>query len=248
MSKSRSVQASKNGVAPPLATMIAPHIDPELEKQTSSRTESPAPLAIPREDDRITPGAGGRLIVPREKMEDDYSAGEELDLASGISEKPRKPDRHEWIRLFPDRGLPTRLLILRQPPKSMVEEYFYVVPELRGEIADELRRVRVIPYYSLSARCYCLWVMKLTDGNSWYESLQALIEQGEEFFGSRQIRVKSDKDKSRYHVKHKPLDRPVDAPPHPTEEMLGAAIGEDHFIRDRSHPVYQSLIEGEELT
>ena len=191
---------------------------------------------------------GGRLVVPREEVGDDYSAGDELDLTTCLAAKIQKPSRHEWIRLFRDLELPTKLLIRKPTSDSMDEQYFYVAPKLRRDIEGDLKSVRVFPYYSLSARRWGLWVVKVTAGNSWYESLQALFTQDASFFKTRQIRVFSDKVKSaQYQVKHKELDRPVDDPPQPTSDLLGQALGDDHFIVDRQHPVYLSLVEGEEL-
>ena len=248
MSAYRSGPTSTNGVAPSLAAMLATESDDNYESSRLSNRESPASEVPNDEDERVHPRAGGRLVVPREEVGDDYSAGDELDLTTCLAAKIQKPSRHEWIRLFRDLELPTKLLIRKPTSDSMDEQYFYVAPKLRRDIEGDLKSVRVFPYYSLSARRWGLWVVKVTAGNSWYESLQALFTQDASFFKTRQIRVFSDKVKSaQYQVKHKELDRPVDDPPQPTSDLLGQALGDDHFIVDRQHPVYLSLVEGEEL-
>ena len=247
MSAYRSGPASSNGVAPSLTAMSAIESDDNYESSRLSNRESPASDVLQEQDERVHPRAGGRLVVPREEVADDYSAGEELDLTSGMAAIIQKPGRNEWIRLFRDLELPTKLLIRKPTSDSMDEQYYVVERKLRRDIEGDLKSVRVFPYYSLSARRWGLWVVKLTVGNSWYESLQALFTQDASFFNTHRVRVFSEKESAQYKVKHKELDQPVADPPQPTSEMLGQALGEDHFIRDLSHPVYQSLVEGEEL-
>ena len=41
--------------------------------------------------DAIHVGAGGRLIVPREDLSAELDAGDEMDLASALAKKSRRP-------------------------------------------------------------------------------------------------------------------------------------------------------------
>jgi hypothetical protein len=87
----------------------------------------------------------------------------------------------------------------------------------------------------------------VTVDNSWYESLVPLFGLPAEFFEANAVRVLSDKENSRYRVKHKPLPAPVTWPRKPTQELLGDALGLDRFITTPDHPIYRDLIEGVEL-
>ena len=142
--------------------------------------------------DRIHVGAGGPLVVPREDINVDLDVGEDLDLVAMQAKKQRKPGRREWIALNPTSELTTRLLIHKPKADGMDTEYYYVAPNLRGPIIDELKYCRVFVYYSFSTKTHALLIIHVTIDNSWYESWQALLQQPEEFFTSNAIRVMSD--------------------------------------------------------
>ncbi len=211
------------------------------EKQTS------APK-IGREDaDEIRVGAGGKLTVPREDNGDLADDSQELDLAAMQAKKVRKPNRREWIVVNPATELPTKLLLHKPKLDGMDEEHYYVSPNLRQPIGDELKGVRVFQYYSLSTKTHALWIVKVSLSNDWYESLAALLKKPAEFFAKNAIRIISDKERGMYRVKFKPLDNAVPWPAQSTSELLGEALGANRFITTPDHPVYADLVAGSEL-
>jgi hypothetical protein len=201
---------------------------------------------LPR-DEPIRVGAGGSLIVPREEIGAGIDEGTELDLAAMAAKKIRRPGRREWIALNPASELTTRMLVHKPKADSIEVEYYYVVPGLRGAIADELNDVRVFVYYSLTTKTHALWIVHVTLGNSWYESLVPLFRMPTSFFAENTIRVISDRANSSYRLRSKPLPAAVTWPTRPTEQLLGEAIGPSGFITAPDHPLYLELTEGTEL-
>jgi hypothetical protein len=196
----------------------------------------------PEPADKIVVGAGGKLIVPRENIAEGIEPEAEVDLVEE-QKTIRKPKRREWVAINHAAELTTRLLIHEK--KRMEVEYFYVEPQLRGPIREELKDVRVFPFYSFKTDSYGLWIVKVTLGNSWYESLQALLSKPHAFFQQHAVRIFSDEPK--YRVKRKAIPFTVTWLPQSTAELLGQALGNDHFITSPNHPVYVELVEGEEL-
>jgi hypothetical protein len=196
-------------------------------------------------DDRIYVGTGGKLIVPREDILGGIDPAEELEIV----ELPmiRKPGRREWIAIRHDAELTATLLINEPRPGTGEIEYFFVGPQLRAPIKDELKTVRVFPYFSFTTNRHALWIVKVTLENTWYESLQALLCRPHNFFEKRTVRIFSDKSKALYRVKHKLMPGPVTWLPRSTNELLGDALGEAHFILSADHPMYVGLVDGEEL-
>jgi hypothetical protein len=211
----------------------------------------PAPYSITGIEgevvDQIKPGAGGRLIVPQVSLDADLDEGAELDLASLQAKRIRRPGRREWIWLDMSLELPTRLLLHKSRPDSIETDYYCVEEPLLDRIQDELKNVRVFPYYSVSAQAIALWIINVTPGNSWYESLVPLFRKPPEFFASHVIRVASDRANGRYRVYIKPAERKVTWPTTETGALLGEALGPRHFILSAEHPIYRELIEGTEL-
>ncbi|MBP62374.1 MAG: hypothetical protein CMJ62_12715 [Planctomycetaceae bacterium] len=146
-----------------------------------------------------------------------------------------------------DSELPIRLLIHKPKPEGMDEEYYYVRSDLRHAIREELKDVRVFVYYAVKTKTHALWIVKVTLDNSWHESLSPLFTLKSEFFEDNEIRVISDKPTSRYRIRSRPKTSNVTWPQKPTDQLLGEALGEDHFINDAEHPLYLDLIEGDEL-
>jgi hypothetical protein len=201
----------------------------------------------PEPAEPINVGAGGKLIVPREDIGEGIGPETELDLIGPQRLKIRKPGRREWIALDPASELPTRLLIHRPKVDGIEVEYYYVVPELRGAIVDELKMVRVFLCYSFTSRSHFLWPVNVTIDNSWYDSLLSLFGMPREFFGSNAIRVVPDKDKSRYRIRVKPIPTIPTWLGRATDDLLGEALGADRFINSVDHPLYRDLVEGQEL-
>ena len=204
---------------------------------------------IPHEqlDEKITPGAGGTLSIPREETGDEDLGEEEL---GGASVKIRKPGRREFIILNPTLEWPAKLIVHKPKGEgSADEEYYYVAPELRSKIKGELKGVRVFLYYSVIAHCFGLWLVKVTLDNRWYESLQDLLfRQPPEFFDKYEVRVFSDKPLDRYRVRHRPRTvQTVRWPDRPIGDLLGEALGPGRLIRTPDHPLYLDLTSGEEV-
>ncbi len=203
------------------------------------------PLIEREPSDRIVVGGGGKLLVPREDIAAEFDVGQELDLKDLRAKKIRKPARLEWIALNRNSELPTRLLIHKPDPDSLNVKHFYVAPNLRSPIRGELKDVRVFLYYSFNTDSHAIWVINVNIENSWYESLQTLLNQPPEFFSENAIRVFSEKP--HYRVKHKPIPGRVEWPTKSTEELFGEALGPERFITTPDHPIYAALIEGGEL-
>jgi hypothetical protein len=239
--------ASANDTAeePPVGEPLDLADDRVLKVPNESATALPAIEAEP--DGPIRVGAGGPLVVPREDLDADLDDSAEIDLLGG-QPKIRKPHRREWIALLPESELRTRLLLDKPETDGIQTDYYYVNKELRGPIHTELKAVRVFLYYSFSTKSFGLWVVKITSGNSWYESLNKLFMQPREFFANNAILVASDRTTSCYRVRVKPLPSAVTWPEKPTQELLGEALGADHFITAADHPIYQELIDGTELS
>jgi hypothetical protein len=205
------------------------------------------PRIEPEGPDDIRVG-GGKLSVPHEDFGDDLDDGTEMDLVTGQPLKVRRPHRREWCLLKRDSEIRTCLLVHKPNGDGIEEQYFYIEKPLRGPISADLKAVRVFLYYSLATKNFGFWVVKVTRGNTWYEGLHELFRKPVAFFAENAIRVASDRDAARYRVKSKPSPVTSVAWPAKTmDELLGEALGEDHFIRSSKHPVYRDLLEGSEL-
>jgi hypothetical protein len=196
---------------------------------------------------RIKVGAGGPLTIPREDLGLDGSR--DLDFSADQLAPIRRPGRVEWFALDPSLALETRLLPRVTGPAGIDKEWYYVDHSIRKPIREDVRDVLVQPFYSISYRDLGLWIVPINEGNPWYESAASLFRQEPKFYGENVFRVISDRASGKYRCKFKPA--PVTTlfrwPDRPTEEILGAALGEDRIITDTSHPVYKELIEGQDL-
>jgi len=219
-----------------------------VEAPSKCDTDHAGSLIIEREHaERIIVGNDGRLRVPREDISADIELGEDLDLKELQAKKIRKPGRREWIALNRQSELPTRLLIHKPKIDGIEVEHYYIDSRLRGPVREELKEVRVFVFYSFVTHSYTLWIINVTIDNSWYESLQVLLNQPTAFFIDNAIRVIPDKPNSRYRVRFKPKPEDVAWPTKATEELLGEALGPDRFINSTEHPIYRDLIEGTDL-
>jgi hypothetical protein len=217
------------------------------EQPTAANAARSLPAVEPEPADDIRVGGGGKLIVPREDLDADLDDGVELDLLNLQAKKIRKPNRREWVVLNPASELPTRMLLHKPRPDAIETDHYYVEKALRGAIRDELKEVRVFTYYSLKLKTFALWVVNVTLENSWYESIAQVFKRPPEFFAKNAIRVVLDKANGRYRVLYKPVTLDIHWPTKTTNELLGEALGHDHFISSADHPVYAELIEGTEL-
>ena len=164
-----------------------PHVEfPMALSSSSVSVDEPAPgqghpeAAQPAS--AILVGHGGPLVVPREDLAIDLDDGLDLDLGALQAKKVRRPGRREWFALDPARALPTRLLIRNAGPNGLELEHYYVSPEIRGPIREELRDVQVYPFWSYAAQSLALWVVSVTPDNSWYESILPLFQRPVSFY------------------------------------------------------------------
>jgi hypothetical protein len=222
--------------------------DPLRPPQDSPTLGASTRMIEPQQSDKIDVAAGGKLVVPREDIAAGIDDGSELDLAANQNKKIRKPGRREWIALNAKSELTTRLLQHKPKADGIEVDYYFVEPKLRGPIRDELKDVRVFIYWSFATNMHALWIVNVTLGNSWYESLQSALSQPAEFFQQNAIRVIADRDNSKYRVKYKPLPSSVTWPEETTDQLLGIALGSEKFITTCDHSIYRELIEGVELT
>jgi len=223
------------------------HSIAQANEEKTSKVSGVAPPIEPEVSEVIQVGAGGKLEVPREDIDLDLDDGAELDLANLQAIKIRKPGRREWIAINLGLELPVRMLLHKPRPDAIDTEYFYVDKALRGLIHDELKEVRVFPYYSLKPKSFALWIINVTLENSWYESLAQLLKQPPEFFRNHAIRVISDKPNGRYRARFKPMPCEIIWPTENTGKLLAEALGSGHMISSADHPFYRELIEGTEL-
>lgn len=232
-------------IAPSAIGTPNPNGDPPLPVHRIQNPESG--MSVPNEaGENILVGAAGKLFVPREAPDAGLDAGTELDLTSLEAIKIRKLDRHEWVILNPRSEL-TTMLLPKMRPNAIESDYFFVDNALRAPICDEIKLCRVFVYYSLNAQLFGLWVVKVTTGNSWYESVAGLFKQPQEFFQRNAIRVTSERNQKKYRIRYKQSEIVTTWPTQDTGELLGQAIGIDNFIKSAEHPVYRELIDGETL-
>ena len=197
-------------------------------------------------DEKIVVGNGGIMSIPREDFDDD-DVSEEL---GGSRVRIRKPGKREFFILNPALEWPTKLLVHKpKGPDSMEEELYWVSKALRESIRGELKAVRVFLIYSVSARRFALWVVKVTLGNDWYESLQdRLLRKPPDYFTTYEVCVKPDKESSRYRVLRRPRSVKVIAwPTRPIGDLMAEALGQSHIISTPDHPLYIDLTNFEEV-
>jgi len=219
-----------------------------MSRTSNTKADGAAVKVEAEVDETIHVGAGGTLVVPREDIGAGIVEGVDLDIASKLPIRIRKPGRREFVKVNRGAELQTRLLHHRPNPEAMDVEHYYVSMDLRPPIIEELKGVRVFPYWSLATKTHALWVVNVNPDNRWYESLNLLFQQGDEFFKNNAVRIVSDKIAGLYHVKFRAVDVEVVWPDASTEELLGEALGHDHFITSPDHPVYADLVAGTELT
>jgi hypothetical protein len=89
------IEAKPNGRLEPVPSDETPPTAPNVAPPQSP----PVPRIEAEPADTIYVGAGGKLVVPREEIDDDLDDGDEIELVTRQTKKPRKPGRYEWIVL-----------------------------------------------------------------------------------------------------------------------------------------------------
>lgn len=224
-------------------------MDPNYSAGNEVEADADAQCVVPAEPvkRRIRVGAGGPLSVPREDLGLDHSS--DLDFGAYQPAPVRRPGRLEWIALKPAISLETRLLPLASGPGGMDKTWYYVDPDLRGPIREEIRDCLVHPFYSELHRSLFLWIVTINEGNAWYESLRPALEQPESFYDSHFVRIISSRLAGRYKCKQRPANvaNLYQWPNRLVTELLGEALGPDNFITSVDHPVYRELVAGQDL-
>jgi hypothetical protein len=205
----------------------------------------------PAQDDKIRVGAGQKLHIPREACDDDDDDADEEEVVGAVV-KIRKPGRRERILLDPTRQMVVKLLPHKPGGEDTIEEVYYYVPkgDLRDGLSGELKSVRVSLYYALKARRFRLWLVKISPGNDWYDSLsEKVFKQPPGDILKHTWKIASDRVNGFYRVKRRPIrpDETVTWPDRTVEELLGEAIGRDHVISSPDHELYDDLVSGEEV-
>ena len=168
--------------------------------------------------------------------------GTDVDFSSQMSLLIRKPSLYEWFFLYPQRVLTTRLLPLKVSAGAMETEWYFVDKScLTPRVKAGLASVLVAPWYSDRDRLWYLWIVTISS-SSWFRTAQPLFAQPAESYASTMFTIASDRKLSKYRVWVKPSEYPAPpAPPRPTGELLGEALGSDGWIRDLNHPVMKKL-------
>jgi hypothetical protein len=149
----------------------------------------------------------------------------------------RKPNNQEFFRVHPDERyrLDTGIIDLRDDRES-----YLIHPQLREELADEIRAVRLYICISRAGAVF-LWAVPLPgpDGrrNGWHDSAHAAAELAMEQW----TRIKSDMSAGQYETSVAAAEIPdPEWPGLSFNELLRLAF-KDAFIDSIDHPVVQRL-------
>ena len=149
----------------------------------------------------------------------------------------RKPGGQEFFRVHPDEGyrLETGIIDLRDD-----REAYLIHPQLREELADEIRFVRLYTCISRAGAVF-LWAVPLPgpDGRrlGWHDSAHAAAELATKQW----TRIKADMSAGQYETSVAAAEIPEpEWPESPFKELLRLAF-KDAFIDSVDHPVVQRL-------
>jgi hypothetical protein len=198
-----------------------------------------------------TPVGGlAALAIPNEDVGGGYDDGG-MDIDTGAEMAPviKRPERDEWISLLVSAMLTVRLLVVRQQGQDYRVSYFYVHPSIRPDVAEDLKPCRVVPYFSWLYKRHFLYVSSVAEpGKSgWGDSLGVIWAKSPEWHAERALRIRSNREAGRYDIRQKPIPGTAVWPVGETGELLATALGTAGIITDPTHPVYQRLLEGEEI-
>jgi len=149
----------------------------------------------------------------------------------------RKPGNQEFFRVHSDQHyrLDTGIIDLRDDRES-----YLIHPQLREELADEIRAVRLYTCISRAGVVF-LWAVPLPgpDGrrNGWHDSAHAAAELAMKQW----TRIKADMSAGQYETSVAVAEIPnPEWPDLPFNELLRLAF-KDAFIESIDHPVVQRL-------
>ena len=132
-------------------------------------------------------------------------------------------------------------------PNGMDKQLYYVDPDLRPLIASELKPYRIFVIYSTLIKDFVLWYIKVTIGNSWYDSQLSMFNRPHEYFATHEINVRPDRPATQYRIRsHEIRATELEWPTTDTGILLGEAL-QENFINSAEHEMYRELTDGEVL-
>ncbi|HPB75713.1 MAG TPA: hypothetical protein PLY96_10730 [Chromatiaceae bacterium] len=215
-------------------TLQGTPLPPDIAADHPSATAGPASLAT------ATPlaSAVGALDLSSLRLGQDF--GVSIGVKKVITTIPvGKPNPRSFYRVHPDEdyGLTTNLLELGRQQES-----YLVAPPLWGELASELRPVRLLTAITRNGDLF-LWPLKLPgpDGrsNSWNESAMAAAKQAETAW----CRMQANMELGAYNLTVAPPNSPLPEPAWPDlsfQEIMDIAF-RGRYITSLDHPVVLQL-------
>lgn len=186
----------------------------------------------------------------------DFELSSELEVTTTTVELGR-PGRDEWFaayipRLTNEAGdgvAATITMAVFTTPGDYGEKQFYYIDDadIRRELRRRCKSVRVVFTRCMRSGLFRVWLVPVTTGNSYYESLVPFLNLDSEILTSQEWAVEADTDASVYVVRHSKIRRQVDWPDYSESDVADLvlkAIGESNFISDRSHEFYERVTSG----
>ncbi len=149
----------------------------------------------------------------------------------------RKPERGEYIRVFPDNDDPYSVITLEFKEGNNTTLYL-VSPEIAVQIEDEVRTSR-LQLTTTRYEAYYIWPLKISKGrsNSWNDSAYAAAQEAMESW----VRVKSMLDIGVYEPWRATAEIPEPTWPEKSmDELVDEAFGENK-IDSMDHIVLKKL-------
>lgn len=197
---------------------------------TTNMSSSAHPAAAQHESPAIDPFDPATLrLDPAEEL---------IGIKKVLASVPiRRPKRQEFIRVRPEDSyrLDVAILDLEEDGES-----FMVAPELRPELADELKRVTLYTTANRAGGIF-LWPIRLPDAtgrrNSWAESSR----RGAELAMEKWARLSSNRAAGQYDLAIAAAALPEpEWPDSPFRELLRLAF-QDAMINSVDHPAIRRL-------
>lgn len=131
------------------------------------------------------------------------------------------------------------------------EDYWYVYPE--GAMFKDLRaqgwvkQIRPVLCQEIRSGDIFLWPIKITHGNSYYDSLTKMLANPE--VGNRSWMIKANTDKKEYEIRWDHLEDPVEWPDKDESEWMAEVFPPERIIGpdDRAHVAIEGIYRGKLL-
>jgi hypothetical protein len=225
------------------------------EARLREAVEAPGAVEPPAEEIRERPELGEDLApeIGERTLEND-DPGERITLPPElITVKISRPTPHIFLQFYPDRVLRTALLAYR-PSRDSSPEFYFVAEELEKAVSKHLKNVMVLLVSDMDAQGESfLWIVPRSEMSPYYGAISLILGQGEVALKEYVFRVGTPDLKTRtktcsVHRRRRTQDDP--APILPTRKLgvlLYEALGNDRVIKDKDHPVFQTLTAGSAL-